>query len=223
MKTIALATVFLASMSALAPAQDLSVDRPWEPVSFSTLRSSPAPDPEPNPLPGSLSADSPMDELPASFSLGPAGGYLRARGADRGTWFGGAQARVHFAGFLAAEASVTFHQNRYQNDDVVVTQYPVQLTAFLYIFPEGPIRPYILGGVGWYYSRIQYSGLFSSIHDRTENIFGEHLGAGGELMLSSRTSADVDARYIFLNPTNDQVIHRDYNYWQITFGVNLYF
>jgi hypothetical protein len=42
-------------------------------------------------------------------------------------------------------------------------------------------------------------------------------------MLGPRTSLDLDARYIFLNPSNDKVIHRDYNYWQITFGLNFYF
>jgi hypothetical protein len=158
-----------------------------------------------------------------SFSLGPEGGYLRARGAERGTWFGGAKARLHLLDFLAAEASITFHEDRYQHSQVVVSQYPVQLTALLYILPAGPIRPYILGGVGWYYTRIDYQGIYSTIPDKTEHVFGEHLGAGAELFLGPRTSIDADVRYIFLNPSNDQVIHRDFNYWQITFGLNLYF
>jgi opacity protein-like surface antigen len=49
------------------------------------------------------------------------------------------------------------------------------------------------------------------------------LGAGVELMLGPRLSVDVDFRYIFLNPTNDQVLHHDFNYGQITAGVNLFF
>jgi opacity protein-like surface antigen len=160
----------------------------------------------------------------AAFSMGPEGGYLRARGAERGTWFGGVKARLHVLHFLAAEASITFHQNRYQDNGVVVTQYPVQLTAFFYIIPEGPIRPYILGGVGWYYTRVDYRDSFSLTNsDTTKNFFGEHLGAGAELFLSPRVSLDADVRYIFVNATNEQVIHRDFNYWQIAFGLNFYF
>jgi outer membrane protein W len=106
---------------------------------------------------------------------------------------------------------------------VVVSQYPVQLTAFLYIIPQGPIRPYILGGVGWYYTRVDYTGQFASTPNHTEHIFGEHLGAGGELFFSPRVSLDVDVRYIFLNPTTDKVIGRDFNYWQITAGLNFLF
>jgi hypothetical protein len=215
--TLAWSVAFFASTAAAAAAQDLSS------VDLSeTLRS--ASDREADRLPRQLSSGivPPIGDE-ASFSIGPAAGFLQARGADRGTWFGGAQARLHLARILAAEASITFHQNRYQNGDVVVTQYPVQLTAFLYPIPEGPLRPYILGGVGWYYTSIDYRGVFSMISDKTEHIFGEHLGAGVELVLGPRASIDADLRYIFLNPRNDQVIHRDFNYWQVTLGINLFF
>ncbi|MBV8881984.1 MAG: porin family protein [Planctomycetaceae bacterium] len=173
-------------------------------------------------LPRSL-AEPLKDEAKAGpFSLGASGGYLRARHADRGTWFGGVQARLRL-GIFAAEASVQFHQNRYENNDVIVTQYPVQLTAFLYFLSTGPIRPYILGGVGWYYTQIDYRGAFASVPDDRQHIFGEHLGAGAELFLSPHVSLDGDVRYIFLNPSTDQVIGRDFNYWQITAGINFLF
>jgi len=156
------------------------------------------------------------------FSLGPSGGFLKAKGSDDVTWFAGAQARLRL-GYFAAEASIQFHQDRYEHGDVVVTQFPLQLTAFLYIIPLGPVRPYILGGVGWYRTRIDYSGVFSAIPDQHQNIFGEHLGAGAELFLGPRVSVDADVRYIFLNPSTDRVIGRDFNYWQITFGLNFMF
>ena len=159
-KAIALASLSLVSMSALAAAQEFSVDEVWEPSSFSKVLASPTPEFEPSSLQRSISAEPLIEELPATFSFGPTAGYLNARGADRGTWFGGVQARLHFLDCLAAEASITFHQNRYEGGDVVVTQYPVQLTAFFYIIPQGPVRPYILGGVGWNYTNMHYSGLF---------------------------------------------------------------
>jgi outer membrane protein W len=202
MNALLLAAAIAASSAAPAAA---TADDPWTPSS----------------LPVSLK-DDPTD-FKSAFSLGPAGGYLRQKDADRGTWFGGVQARLHFAEMLAAEASITFHQNDYADGDVTVTQYPVQVTAMLYIIPKGPLRPYVLGGVGWYYTRFDYEGAFAAIDDRTEHMFGWHLGAGAELMLGSRASLNVDARYIFLNPDTDQVIRREFNYWQITFGLNFFF
>ena len=57
----------------------------------------------------------------------------------------------------------------------------------------------------------------------SELVFGEHLGAGAELMLGTRTSLDLDVRYLFLNPSNDQVIHREFNYRQLTAGRSFFF
>ncbi|MBI3856822.1 MAG: porin family protein [Planctomycetes bacterium] len=217
MKTLVLSLVLFASAAANAAGQDnTSVDLSGTPPAGS--------DREAGRLPRTLASEfNPSMEEEASFSIGPTAGYLRARGADQGAWFGGAQARLHFARILAAEGSLTFHQNRYEHGDVGVTQYPVQLTAFLYLIPEGPLRPYLLGGLGWYYTTIEYKGVFSPISDKTEHIFGEHLGAGAELRLGPKASIDADLRTIFLNPSTDQVIHRDFNYWQVTLGVNLFF
>ena len=93
----------------------------------------------------------------------------------------------------------------------------------LYIIPVGPIRPLRPGGVGWYYTRIDYKDTLSAINDTTEHFFGFHLGAGVELMLGKSASLDADVRYIFVNATDQQVINRDFNYWQITFGLNFFF
>lgn len=226
MKTLVLSTLVLASMTTLALSQESRIGAtPGLLAAGEVLRDpdagAAASDPFSNPFSYSPEALLPAEGDP-SFSIGPVVGYLHAPGADRGTWFGGAQARLHFARILAVEASISFHENRYEGGDVSVTQYPVQLTAFLYPFPDGPFRPYLLGGVGWYYTRIDYTDSFSSLSDKTEHIFGEHLGLGVELMLGTRTSLDLDVRYVFLNPTNDQVIHREFNYWQITLGLNFF-
>jgi len=225
-ESIGLISAFLASLAAPGAPQESIGDDLWEPASFRAVASSSDPgDPRTDPsLPLSIASAEPALADPGPhFSIGPAGGYLRARGSDRGTWFAGAQARLRLAKILAAEASITFHENHYEGGDVLVTQYPVQLTAMLYIIPEGPIQPYILGGVGWYYTRIDYRGAFSGTPDTTEHFFGVHLGAGAELMLAPNIGLDADVRYIFVNATNQKVINRDFNYWQISFGLNFYF
>lgn len=219
MKNPALTLALLLSLVAAASAQESrAVDVPG----LAAIDRSPAD----LPLTLAESIAAPMerddDDKPSPFSLGASGGYLRVKDADDGTWFGGVQARLR-AGHFAAEASIQFHQDKYEDGDVVVTQYPVQLTAFLYIIPEGPIRPYILGGVGWYYTRIDYRDELNFIDDDTDRSFGWHFGAGAELFLSSHVSVNADVRYIFIDPDTDQVVDADFNYWQISFGLNFLF
>lgn len=216
MESIAIVTAFLASLA--VPGPDRTGDDVWEPSSYRVFA---APEIEVDLEP--MRPLTLQDEKEASFSIGPAGGYLRAKGSDRGTWFAGAQARLRILHFLAAQASITFHQSRYEDGDVIVTQYPVELTAILYILPVGPIRPYILGGVGWYYTRIDFKDSLNAINDETEHWFGIHLGAGLELMLGKSASINADGRYIFVNASDQDVINRDFNYWQITFGLNFFF
>lgn len=157
------------------------------------------------------------------LSLGAAGGFLKAKHADRGTWFAGVQGRLHFLRYFAAEASITFHENRYSHGDVHVTQYPVQVSAMVYPIPDGEFRPYAVGGFGWYYTRITYTGGLSSIQNETDHTFGGHVGAGLEIRLAPRTSIEADLRYIWLNPSTNGVSSGNFDYWQVTFGANFFF
>ena len=233
MKTIALTIAALASLGAVAFAQEqwtlkagnspTTEERAWSYLAEADSRDQfRFAESDLAAFPRSLSAPEGGEPRYSPFSLGASGGYLRAKGADQGTWFGGVQARLRM-GIFAVEASIQAHQNQYEDGDVIITQYPVQLTAFLYPLPDGPFRPYILGGVGWYYTRTDYRGVFGALDDHTDNFFGEHFGAGAELFLGPRISLDADVRYVFQNPDTDQVIGRDFNYWQITFGVNFFF
>lgn len=157
------------------------------------------------------------------FSIGPEVGYMKAKDADRGTWLVGAQARVHLVPYLAGEASITFHQNHYDNGDVHVTQYPVQVSALLYPLPNAQFSPYLVGGGGWYYSRITYGGSLSGLSNQTDHSFGWHTGAGLEIKLGTSASINADLRYIFLNPGDNAVSADNFNYWQATAGLNFLF
>jgi hypothetical protein len=169
-----------------------------------------------------LAVEPRVEDFPR-LSIGAAVGYLNPKGADHGTWFAGVQGRLHFMRYFAAEASITFHSNRYENGDVHVTQYPVQVSGMVYPFPEWKLKPYALAGVGWYYTRITYTGTFSSISNQTEHVFGAHVGVGGELYLGPSTSIDADLRYIWLNPNSHVVNKNDFDYWQVTGGINFFF
>jgi len=158
-----------------------------------------------------------------TFSLGVIAGYLRAPDADRGTWTAGLQARFHISPTLAVEAAGTYHKNSYGNGDAHVTQYPVQVSALLYPLPSGSFSPYLVGGGGWYYSKIAYEGALSGLSNETENTYGTHAGAGLEIRLGSSAMIDADLRYIFLQPRSNAFQSGDFNYWQGTLGLSLTF
>lgn len=165
------------------------------------------------------------DSKDVIFTIGPAAGYLNVRDADRGTWFGGVQARVQFLRYLGVEGSVTFHQNRFADGDIVVTQYPVQVTGLVFPFPDSGISPYALGGAGWYYTRVDYDSSLGG-GDETDRMFGWHAGAGAQIMLGRHVGAFGDFRWIFLDDPgvdNSNLDEEEFDYWQVTLGVNFGF
>ncbi len=166
------------------------------------------------------------EEVAPRFSLGPAAGYLRARDADRGTWFGGLQVRARLAPVLAVEGSITFHQDEFLDGDVEVTRYPVQVTALLYPLGDGPLRPYGLAGAGWYSTRYEYGGLLSPFEDESDRSFGFHAGAGLEIGLGPSASIFADFRWIFLDEPgvdNSRLEDEEFDYGQVALGLSLQF
>ena len=157
------------------------------------------------------------------FVLGPMAGYLRARGSDHGAWFGGVMARAYIFPALAAEGSISVHQDRFDNGDVRITQWPVQVTGLLFPFANLPVDPYVLAGAGWYYTRVHTRGSLASFKDETDKSFGAHAGAGLELRPEGPIVLFADVRYIFIRPTTDAVERADFSYWQVTLGVGFSF
>ena len=170
--------------------------------------------------PGPIFGEDGEKNTGTGFAIGPFGGFLEAKDADDGTWFAGLGARLYFLRFLALEASVSFHESEFNNGDTDIWQIPVQLSGLLIILPSLPIRPYIGGGVGWYYTRVENEGAFAVFGDETTHWFGGHVIAGAELRASSGFIVFADFRYIFIDPESD--IERQSgnpDYWQITFGL----
>ena len=148
------------------------------------------------------------------------------RGADSGAWFGGIQGRLFFTPIIALEASIEFHQSDFFDDDVQITQYPVQVTALLCPFPDEKIRPYVLGGAGWYYTRVTYTGAFGLQDSETNDQFGLHFGVGAEMTLGETSFINLDVRYVFLDEPgvdNSQVEDEEFDTWQISAGYNFKF
>lgn len=167
-------------------------------------------------------------ERDTRFTLGGRVGYLRVKDADEGTWTGGIQARLYLAhGFVAVEGSIEFHQDEFADGDIVVTQYPVQVTGLVFPFArqDWPVQPYALAGAGWYYTRIDYDDALGLDED-TEHYFGVHVGAGGDLRLGERTFLNADFRWVFVDEPgidNSDLDEEEWDFWQATGGINFRF
>ena len=157
----------------------------------------------------------------ASFTIGPVAGYLKAKDADRGTWFGGVQARLRFARVLAIEGSISAHTDSFQDGDIDVIQYPVQVSALLFPIPDSPIEPYGVFGAGWYYTRYEFDGALSGLDDETDREFAFHAGVGLQIELSPRFAVFADFRWVFLDEPgvdNGNLEEEEFDFGMVTIG-----
>jgi opacity protein-like surface antigen len=147
---------------------------------------------------GPLSARPALAQYEAEESLGPRPGlslgghaaYYRAADAGSGDLMQGAQIRYHLTRRWALEAAAGFLREK--SGGVKVDVAPLQFSALIYLMPHGyTVAPYILGGVGWYYTHLYLP------EDRSEFRFGPHAGAGVEYFLNTAWSADASARYLW--------------------------
>jgi opacity protein-like surface antigen len=130
----------------------------------------------------------------SGFSLGPRATYFKAKDAAKGTWYAGAQARFHPTSVLGLEGSIDYRKNKYAGD-VTIKGFPVQATLLVYLIPQSPVSPYLLGGAGWYFTQVESPGIAK----KTDNRFGPHAGAGLEAKLGPSLSVDGSYRYIWLS------------------------
>ncbi|MBK6879251.1 MAG: porin family protein [Elusimicrobia bacterium] len=127
------------------------------------------------------------------FSIGPRASYFKAKDAEEGSYSAGVQARAHLTPVLGVEGSIDYRKDKYAND-VSIKTYPVQASLLAYLVPHSPISPYLLGGTGWYFTRV--SG--GTAETQTDNRFGLHAGAGLEARLNEFLSVDGSYRYVWL-------------------------
>jgi outer membrane protein with beta-barrel domain len=151
-------------------------------------------------------------------------GYVKPRDADDGTWFGGVQARMPLTPMFALEGSIEFHTEEFADGDIEVVQYPVQAT--LLFFPlEGTmsVKPYLLAGLGWYYTTTDFSGSLSGLDSDTTSMFGAHIGFGAQFSLGGTATASADLRYIFLEPNDDNLDNEDFDTIQLVLSLSFPF
>ena len=96
--------------------------------------------------------------------------------------------RLHITSVLAVEGSADYRQNKYGGTTVDV--FPAQASLMAYLGPTWVVSPYILGGVGWYYTHVH--GTHTS-----DNRYGPHAGFGAEAALDRHWTVDASYRYLW--------------------------
>lgn len=128
-----------------------------------------------------------------AFSVGPRAVYYTPQDADNGQWSPGVQARLHLSPDLGLEASLDYFKNDFGGLTTVKT-IPIQGSLLAYITPGEIVKPFLLGGAGWYYTMVD--GPFG--YDNSTSRFGLHAGAGLELVLNKSLYLSGSYRYVWL-------------------------
>ena len=90
---------------------------------------------------------------------------------------------------------------------------------------KGPVRPYIVGGIGLLRPRIDTSGLFTNVN---ANSFGLDAGGGINIFVTPRVGIRGDLRYFrrLTDPSSDNDLDltlADFHYWRMVGGLNFKF
>lgn len=166
-------------------------------------------------------------------SVGVHAGYSQTKDAGSGSFIGGGQVRFRLLSFIGAEALVEYRQTTYQSGGVDVLQvkdYPVQLSAMLYLIPAGPVQIYALGGFGSHFTTSEGLGPAANAPSTTQTKWAPQAGAGVEIWPSKNFFISGDVRYVFLTIGSVSDLESaaksgslSANYWEATAGLNYKF
>lgn len=144
--------------------------------------------------------------MPASasaqaVSVGPRLSFVNAdpsagddAGRDRYT---GGTLRLSLSPKTAIELAADWRSTTSEDATLRIRDYPVQGSLLVYPW-RGALAPYVLGGVGWYWQKLEALADGEVLAEQTERRFGYHGGFGGELQLGRRASVFLDYRYRFI-------------------------
>jgi opacity protein-like surface antigen len=152
-----------------------------------------------------LASSAPAAAQGQSFGIGGRISFIRADVDDEETdsqrFFGG-QIRARVSPRSTLELSLDLHTETDPAETVRVRQLPIQASLLLY-----PVRsvlsPYVLGGAGWYSTRVEVLAGDETLTSETTREFGWHGGFGAELRMGSHAGLHGDYRYTFLDFGDD--------------------
>jgi opacity protein-like surface antigen len=162
------------------------------------------------------------DIIANTIGIGPRAGWYASNDAEEGAWYFGVAGRLRLGKNVGFEAALDYRtaerfstgridERRYKAD---VAYMPLTLSAMIFLPFGSNLSPYAVGGVGWYYTLVDYDLLSASIPElrdkfEDENSFvpGYHFGVGCEIVFGSNFALHGEFRYLFLgteiNSLND--------------------
>lgn len=165
-----------------------------------------------------------------AFGIGPRLGYYKATDADEGSFYGGLQARLRAGAVVGFEVAVDYRAGQeygFEGYSVETSSIPVTGSIMLFAPISRSFSPYGLAGIGAYYTNYDYSGDVAELVQDDESSFnlGYHLGFGAEFPFNENVALNVDYRYIFLNPDENEESFddADLNSNVFTAGLMFYF
>ena len=122
-------------------------------------------------------------------------------GDDESARFTGVHIRMRPSPKMGIEVSLDRHSEEFDALDERVREFPLQASLLLYPM-RGAFSPYLLGGPGWYTTKID---SLSDEDDESVSTrrFGWHAGFGAELVAGRHVGIHADYRYTFLNFGDD--------------------
>lgn len=124
-----------------------------------------------------------------STSLGGRAVFYKPQDADHGLWAPGVAAKFHVNKGYAAELSMDF--THHSIGETTISVIPVQATLLGYFYPEAKVTPFLLTGIGWYYTRVRDQG------SHLENRWGPHAGVGLSMLTSGHWIIDASYRFLW--------------------------
>src|SRR5947209_7096355 len=107
-------------------------------------------------------------------SIGGRATFYKPQDADHGLWAPGVQLRLHASRGYSTELSADFTHHSIGQTTIKVV--PIQASLLGYFYPDSSLSPYLIAGIGWYYTRV----LDASPH--SENRWGPHAGLGMSIL-----------------------------------------
>jgi opacity protein-like surface antigen len=151
------------------------------------------------------------------FGLGVRGGLYKSNDANSMILYGGIQARWKVFPAMSIEGTFDYHPSESYPNDKKITNYPILASALFYLIPGADFSPYVVGGVGWYFSKLEDSSGSSTSYTP-----GFHLGGGLDIPLNPNVVFNADIRYYFLNYSDQKVKDLNTNGFIISAGLTFY-
>jgi hypothetical protein len=134
--------------------------------------------------------------------------------------YGGLAVRGNILPMLKSEIGIAYRHETRLDGNLDVRMVP--LTASLWLTPIPTL--YAGGGVGWYYTRLDWNETMP-FQDETTQKFGVHLGGGLAVPLGPSAALDLNGRYVFLEKQESALppANFDPDFWSTTVGLAIKF